>query len=268
MKLQLTTVPCPQTLEKTRTAWALGKQQTMSTGKEQQQCLAAAMCLQPAAAPIHAARILPAFPNFLQHHTSPHQCQVFPPSQPMGCLIWLVVCHLTRQKWPSQRPWVPTAMWGHTASTKDRPLCAGTTMGDGDSPGCPSRPNDAPGSRVSQRGWRSHTLPCAWDRFRQKKWSLLGFFKCYSVTNPLLIPSQIFTDVTPDCTWTIFCPRCSNWIPFSCACVEIPAFTCFLCFCHQLSLVTGSFQAFTFNDHFHMHQTGNHFGNIPLSLQK
>lgn len=216
----------------------------MSTGKEQQQCLAAAMCLQAAAAaPIHAARILPSFLNSLQHHASPHQCQMFPPSQPLGCLIWLVVCHPTKQKWPLQRPWVPTAMWERTASTKDRPLCAGTTMGDGDSPGCPSRLSDAPGSRLSHWGCRSHTLPCAWDRFRQQKGALLSFFTHYSITSPLLIPSQIFTDVTPDCTWTIICPRWTNWIPSSCACVEIPAFTCFLGFYHNLFLVTGSIQA-------------------------
>lgn len=117
-------------------------------------------------------------------------------------------------------------------------------MGGGDSPGCPSRLNDAPdqGSAIEDVGVTLH-LGHQTGSGTKKDGPLLGFFKCYSVTNPLLIPSQIFTDVTPDCTWTIFCPRCSNWIPFSCGCVEIPAFTCFLRFCHQLFLVTGNFQA-------------------------
>lgn len=182
MKLQLTTVPCPQTLEKTHTAWALGKQQTMSPGKEQQQCSAAAMSLQAAAAPIHAARILPSFLSFLQHRASPHQCQVFLPSQPTGCHIWLVVCHPTEQKWPSQRAWVPTAMWGRTASSKDRPSCAGTTMGAGGSPGCPSSLNDAPdqGPALEEGGDAPHLVHQA------EKRTLLGCFKCYPVTNPLL----------------------------------------------------------------------------------
>lgn len=232
MKLQLTTVPCPQTLEKTRTA--LGEQWTLSTGKEQQQCSAAAMCLQPAAAPIHAARTLPSLISSVQHPASPHQCQAFPPSQPMGCLIWLVICHPTKQKWPSQRPWVPTAMWEHTASTRDRPLCAGTMMGDGDSPGCPSRLNDAPGSGVSQRGCRRRVSPCAWGSGRKKEPFGASLNATLSLTYSSL-PSQMWLQIA---LGQLSAPDVQTGFLSL-----VPAFTCFLGFYHQHFLVTGSFQA-------------------------
>lgn len=156
MNLQLTTVPWPQTLEKTHTALALVKPSTMITVKQwqqQQQHTAAATCLQ-LTVPIHAARTLPFFLSFLQHHTPPHQSQAFPPFQPMSCHIWLTICHLTKQKWPSQHFSVLTAMWEHTPSNKDKHLCAEMMMEDGDSPGCPNRLNKAPVVRVSHRGCR------------------------------------------------------------------------------------------------------------------
>lgn len=226
MKLQLTTVPWPQTLEKTGTAWALVKQQTMTIVREWQQLIAAALCLQPAAVLKHAVKTLASFLSFLHHHVSPHQCQVFPPSQPVGCLIWVGVCHPTKQKWPSQHLWVLTATWERTPSTKDKPLCAEMMMEGGGSPGCPSRLNKAPALRVSHRGCRRQTSSCIWYEFWHQKWAPLGFVKCYCIA-PHSLPdfhkygSRLHQDNYLPQT------RCTNWIHFACACVEEHSFTCF-----------------------------------------
>lgn len=188
---------------------------------------------------IHAVRTLPASLSFLQYHVSPHQCQVFLPLQLMSCLIWLAICLPTKQKWPSQHLSVLTATWERTLSNKDKPLCAGMMLEGGDSPGCPNRVNSAPASRLSHRGCRRQTFRLVLEMGSGIKnepfWARLKATVSYT----LVIPSQIFTWVAPDHTWTIICsrPDVQIWSSSLVPVLRYLLLLALLFFCHHLFLI-------------------------------
>lgn len=148
-------------------------------------------------------------------------------------------------------------MWEHTPFTKDKPLCAGMMMEDGDSPGCPSRLNNVPSLRVSHRDAEDRRFVLCLRQIQASKMSPSGLW--YMLPGHVPTPHSL-----PDTYRCGSILQLDNYLPQArctlllCVCWDTWFYLLHVFSIIRYSLLTGSYQswsAFSFDDWKHLGNT-------------